>query len=71
MTQIAQALRLSPLPILESRMLMQRVTGLSRVQLLTRDTDALTAGQLDHWNTLLDRRMSGEPMAYFVCQRKK
>ena len=70
MTQIAQALRLSPLPILESRMLMQRVTGLSRVQLLTRDTDALTAGQLDHWNTLLDRRMSGEPMAYILGERE-
>ncbi len=70
MTQIAQALRLSPLPVLESRMLMQRVTGLSRVQLLTRDTDALTAAQLAAWNQLLERRLHGEPMAYILGERE-
>ena len=70
MTQIAQALRLSPLPVLESRMLMQRVTGLSRVQLLTRDTDALTAAQLAVWNQLLERRLHGEPMAYILGERE-
>lgn len=70
MTQIAQALRLSPLPILESRMLMQHVTGLSRVQLITRDTELLTPTQLAHWNTLLDRRIHSEPMAYILGQRE-
>lgn len=70
MTQIVQALRLSPLPVLESRMLMQRVTGLSRVQLLTRDTDALSEAQLTQWNALLERRLHGEPMAYILGERE-
>lgn len=70
MTQITQALRLSPLPILESRMLMQYVTGLSRVQLLTHDTDVLTTGQLMQWNDLLARRVHGEPMAYILGERE-
>ena len=70
MTQIAQALRLSPLPILESRMLMQRVTGFSRVQLLTRDTDVLAGAQLTAWNQLLERRLHGEPMAYILGERE-
>ena len=70
MTQITQALRLSPLPPLESRMLLQRVTGFSRVQLLTRDTDVLTPEQLAQWNALLDRRMKGEPMAYILGERE-
>lgn len=70
MSTIVEAMRLSPLPILESRMLMQVVTGLSRVQLLTRDTDALTPQQLDRWNALLDRRIHGEPMAYILGERE-
>ena len=70
MANIAQALRLSPLPILESRMLMQRVTGFSRVQLLTRDTELLNPEQLIEWNGLLQRRIQGEPMAYILGERE-
>ena len=70
MANIAQALRLSPLPILESRMLMQRVTGFSRVQLLTRDTELLNPEQLIAWNELLQRRIQGEPMAYILGERE-
>lgn len=51
-------------------MLMQRVTGLSRVQLLTRDTDMLSAAQLSLWNALLERRLAGEPMAYILGERE-
>ena len=51
-------------------MLMQRVTGLSRVQLLTHDTDVLSAAQLSLWNTLLERRLAGEPMAYILGERE-
>ena len=51
-------------------MLMQRVTGLSRVQLLTHDTDVLSAAQLSLWNALLERRLAGEPMAYILGERE-
>ena len=51
-------------------MLMQRVTGLSRVQLLTHDTDMLSTAQLSLWNTLLERRLAGEPMAYILGERE-
>ena len=51
-------------------MLMQRVTGLSRVQLLTHDTDVLSTAQLSLWNALLERRLAGEPMAYILGERE-
>ena len=51
-------------------MLMQRVTGLSRVQLLTHDTDVLSVAQLSLWNALLERRLAGEPMAYILGERE-
>ena len=70
MSSLAQVLRLSPLPLLESRMLMERVTGFTRIQLLTRDAEPLSAAQLMQWNDLLQRRLAGEPMAYILGERE-
>ncbi|SPA27364.1 N5-glutamine methyltransferase, modifies release factors RF-1 and RF-2 [Cupriavidus taiwanensis] len=58
------------LPALEARMLLTHVTGLSRTQLITRDTDVLTIAQRDAFATLLARRLAGEPMAYLIGERE-
>ncbi|MGO4305163.1 peptide chain release factor N(5)-glutamine methyltransferase [Cupriavidus sp. RAF12] len=58
------------LPALEARMLLSHVTGFSRTQLITRDTDHLTAAQRDAFATLLARRLAGEPMAYLLGERE-
>lgn len=58
------------LPALEARMLLTHVTGLSRTQLITRDTQPLDAGQHGTLLTLLNRRLAGEPMAYLVGERE-
>lgn len=68
--KLYQLLSDAPLPSLEAKMLMQLVTGLSRVQLLTRDTMTLSATQLAHWHHLCARRCAGEPMAYLVGERE-
>ncbi|MCT9119073.1 peptide chain release factor N(5)-glutamine methyltransferase [Cupriavidus gilardii] len=58
------------LPALEARMLLTHVTGLSRTQLITRDTQPLDAAQHDALAALLARRLAGEPMAYLVGERE-
>jgi len=58
------------LPTLEARMLLSHVTGLTRTQLITRDTDTLTLPQRDAFATLLARRLAGEPMAYLLGERE-
>jgi len=58
------------LPTLEARMLLTHVTGLSRTQLITRDSDHLTAAQHEALTTLLARRLAGEPMAYLLGERE-
>ncbi|RLK29598.1 peptide chain release factor N(5)-glutamine methyltransferase [Cupriavidus plantarum] len=58
------------LPTLEARMLLTHVTGLSRTQLITRDSDPLTAAQHEALASLLARRLAGEPMAYLLGERE-
>ncbi|MBS1175224.1 MAG: prmC [Burkholderiaceae bacterium] len=67
---IVHALQSCALPLLEARMLMQHVTGYSRVQLLTHDTEVLNDAQQVHWQTLIARRVQGEPMAYIIGERE-
>ena len=67
---INQVLNQCTLPLLEARMLMQCVTGYSRVQLLSHDTEVLNDAQQEHWQTLVTRRISGEPMAYILGERE-
>lgn len=67
---IKQFLNQCTLPLLEARMLMQCVTGLTRVQLLTHDTDELSDAQQTQWQALLARRERGEPMAYILGERE-
>jgi len=58
------------LPPLEARMLLTHVTGYTRTQLITRDTETLTNPQRDAFATLLARRLAGEPMAYLIGERE-
>lgn len=67
---IAQWLSESPLPKLEARMLVQAATGLSRVALITHDTQPLTDVQAACLNEWATRRQNGEPMAYILGGRE-
>jgi release factor glutamine methyltransferase len=69
-TTIAQCQADSPLELLETRMLMMHALGLSRVQLITRSETPLSSEQAQQLNTLIARRLQGEPMAYILGQRE-
>lgn len=66
---LASALR-AGLPALEARMLLTHVTGLTRTQLITRDTEVLDAAASDALAALVGRRLAGEPMAHLVGNRE-
>ena len=67
---LAQCQSVSPLDALETRMLMIHALGLTRVQLITQSEKTLDAGQAQQLNTLIARRLSGEPMAYILGERE-
>ncbi|MFA9275158.1 MAG: peptide chain release factor N(5)-glutamine methyltransferase [Candidatus Aquirickettsiella gammari] len=67
---IATCQKKSPLDALETRMLICHVTGLSRVQLITRSEDGLSATQIQQLNDLISQRMAGEPIAYLLGERE-
>ena len=60
----------SPLPRLESRMLLQAVLGLSSAQIIIHSEDKLSDDALHRLNTLQQRRMNGEPMAYILGEKE-
>jgi len=55
---------------LELRILMEKATGLTRVQQITRSDHILTAEQAAILKELLERRSSGEPIAYITGVRE-
>jgi len=67
---IRDLLRLAQIDPLEARMLMAHALQCSRVQLLTRENDALSIEQVNDINALLQRRMQGEPIAYLTGERE-
>jgi len=62
--------RLSPLDKLETRMLLMHVTGLSRIQLITRSDYQLSTSQTQQFAELQQRRLAGEPIAYLTGERE-
>ena len=60
----------SPLPRLESRMLLQAVLGLSSVQVITQNERVLNYHELEQLNALQQRRINGEPMAYLLGEKE-
>lgn len=58
------------LPRHEARALLRYVTGLSTSQLITRDTELLSAEQAQQLADLAKRRLDGEPLAYLLGERE-
>ena len=59
-----------PLDPLENRILLCHALGLSRVALITQSDRTLTAEEAAHLAALVERRQSGEPIAYIVGARE-
>ena len=63
-------IRQSPLPRIEARMLLQKAGGYSRVQLITQGAEAIPADVFVRLESLAERRLNGEPMAYIMGSRE-
>lgn len=66
MDKLKDLLRASPLPLLETHMLWQKVLSVSRAWLITHDDEQIAAEYIDQYHDLLQRRIDGEPMAYIM-----
>ena len=62
--------RASCFDALELRILMEQATGLSRIQQITRSDHVLTDEEAWELCALLERRQSGEPIAYITGKRE-
>ena len=67
---IRDLLRLALIDPLEARILMAHALQCSRVQLVIRENDALSAAEVNEISGLLLRRMQGEPIAYLTGERE-
>jgi release factor glutamine methyltransferase len=67
---LAQVLAQSPLDPLETRILLGHALGLTRVQLITRADQLLSADDAVRLHTLFERRLAGEPIAYLTGERE-
>ena len=70
MTTVADLLRASPLVALETRILLTRVLGWRRTELITRDHEPLDAAAIAQYRALEARRANGEPIAQLVGSRE-
>ncbi len=52
------------------RLLLQQVLNVNHAWLISHASDVLSAAQMDAFNTLFQRRLAGEPMAYILGQRE-
>jgi len=69
--QASETLRpLTPTPRLDAEVLAMHVTGHTRAQLITCDSDPLTPHQQTLLDALLVRRARGEPVAYITGRRE-
>lgn len=67
---LQQCQRQSPLDTLETRMLIEHVTGYTRVQLITKAEQALNAEQAQRLSALVQARQEGQPIAYLLGERE-
>ena len=67
---IRDLLKLALIDPLEARILMAHALQCSRVQLVIRENDVLSAEQVNNISGLLLRRMQGEPIAYLTGERE-
>lgn len=63
-------LRPAPIDALEARILIAHALQCSRVQLVTRSQDELSAQDVDNIHALFNRRKNGEPIAYITGERE-
>lgn len=70
MTTVADLLRASDLPALETRILLEHVLGWRRTELITRDAELLENESVAAFETLAKRRVAGEPIAQLVGSRE-
>jgi len=66
---LRERLAATPLPLLESRMLMQHVLGVNRSWMISHDTDPLPDAAWARFDALAQRRLAGEPIAYLLGTR--
>ena len=69
-TTIADWLQTNPLPKLEARMLLQKATGLTRAQLISRDDQILSTFELVQLAKWQADRLAGQPMAYIMGEKE-
>lgn len=67
---LAYCLRHSPLDALETRMLIEHVTGYSRVQLITQSETPLNVAQATQLSQFVQSRLDGQPIAYLLGERE-
>ena len=70
MTTVARLLRVSSLPALEARILLEHVLGWRRTELITRDDEELAEECVERFDVLAQRRAAGEPIAQIVGSRE-
>ncbi|WP_176752443.1 peptide chain release factor N(5)-glutamine methyltransferase [Pelistega sp. MC2] len=67
---LKQFFALSGLPLLEAKMLAEKVLGVNRAWLIAHDTDQLSESVQQALQSLVERRLAGEPMAYILGERE-
>jgi release factor glutamine methyltransferase len=60
----------SPTPRLDAEVLLMHVCDLARTALVVRANESLTTAQYDEYRRLVDRRRTGEPVAYITGERE-
>lgn len=70
MHSIGKQLAATQLPALEARMLLMHVLNKTRIQLITQSDYELSSSELDTYQSLVQRRIHGEPIAYLTGQRE-
>jgi release factor glutamine methyltransferase len=67
---MAELLARSGLPLLEARMLLERVLGKSRAWLIAHEQEAVGSEAERAFAGLVERRLQGEPVAYMLGERE-
>ena len=70
MLTLAQYFKQSGLPLSEARMLVAELLQVSRAWMITHDDYVLSQEQLGQLQSLTQRRIDGEPMAYILGERE-
>jgi len=60
----------SPSPRLDAELIIQHILGMSRIDLIVKDQTSLLATEKNQINSLLERRLDGEPVAYLTGKKE-